>query len=295
MSSPAAEIEVDEALVRGLLADQQPDLAGLDLVEVGTGWDNVLWRLGDTLAVRLPRRALAAPLLLHEQQWLPELAPHLPLPVPAPVRLGRPSAGYPWSWSVVPWLGGGPGDREAITETEDAARRVGEFLRALHHPAPPSAPDNPYRGVRLIDRASAFEERIGQLASEVDVAAVRRVWEDAVAAPAHPGPKVWIHGDLHPANVLILDGTVSAVIDFGDMCAGDPATDVAAAWMLLPTSAQTTFRKAYGGVQPDLERRSRGWALLFALMLLAVGLDDRPSYEEVARSTLRRTLSRPVP
>jgi aminoglycoside phosphotransferase (APT) family kinase protein len=108
---PAAEIEVDESLVRALLAEQHPDLAGLSLEETGAGWDNVLWRLGGSLVVRLPRAASAAALTKHEQRWLPEPAPRLPLPIPAPVRVGEPTDRFPWSWSVVPWLVGGPGDR----------------------------------------------------------------------------------------------------------------------------------------------------------------------------------------
>jgi aminoglycoside phosphotransferase (APT) family kinase protein len=290
--SPAAEIEVDEPLVRSLLADQHPDLGDLSLVEVDAGWDNTLWRLGDELLIRLPRRALAAPLVLNEQRWLPVLAPRLPLPIPAPVRVGRPSDGYPWPWSIVPWLDGSPGDRTALSDPDDAAQRLGKFLRALHQEAPASAPHNPYRGVPLSARADALEERLAALSTEIDARATRRVWNRCCAAPAWSGRPVWIHGDLHPANTLVRQGTLGGVLDFGDICAGDPATDLAGAWMLLPASAMPSFVSSYGGLDVDLELRSLAWATLFALMLLGIGLDDRPTYEPIGRATLARAIER---
>ncbi len=117
-----------------------------------------------------------------------------------------------------------------------------------------------------------------------------RVWDSARAACPWQGPPMWLHGDLHPANILVADGKVSAVIDFGDVCAGDPATDLGAAWMLLPERAMPRFDAAYGGLDSDLERRALGWAVLFALMLLEIGLDSRPSYEAVGRWTLARSV-----
>jgi aminoglycoside phosphotransferase (APT) family kinase protein len=288
---------VDEPLVRSLVAGQHPDLSDLSLGHLDAGWDNTLWRLGDELLVRLPRRAQAAPLVAKEQRWLPTLAPLLPLPVPAPVRTGRPSTDYPWRWSIVPWLSGIPGDRSTISDPDDAARSLGCFLRALHQPAPPDAPLNPYRGVPLARRSSTFEDRMVELATEVDVVATRRVWDRACAAPPWPGPPTWLHGDLHPANTLISQGTLAGILDFGDICAGDPATDLAAAIMLLPRSTDATFVDAYGGVDRGTEARSLGWAALFGLMLVSIGLDNRPTsahptYEPIGRSTLVRAIER---
>ena len=295
--NPAAEFDIGEPLVRALLAEQHPDLADLPLRELNAGWDNVLWRLGDHLLVRLPRRHVSAQLTLNEQRWLPHLAGSLPLPVPSPVRLGVPSNGYPWPWSVVPWLDGRPGDRAEITRPDDAAGRLGGFFRALHREAPLDAPQNPFRGVPLTERADAFKDRLSSLSAEVDVDATRSVWDGAVAAKPWGGPPVWLHGDAHPANILVVGGTVGAVIDFGDICAGDPATDVAAAWMLLPSVSVLPFFNAYGAVDADLERRALGWAVLFGLMLLAIGLDrapgsGHPTYEAIGRATLARALGR---
>jgi aminoglycoside phosphotransferase (APT) family kinase protein len=289
---PEAEIKVDEGLVRELLAEQQPDLAGLPITELDAGWDNTLWRLGDEFLVRLPRRAAGASLIIHEQRWLPVLAPRLPLPVPVPYRIGRPSSRFPWGWSVVPWLVGSPGDRTEVTDPEGAADRLGRFLRALHHDAPVEAPENPWRGVDLAERGDTFEDRVTTLGSEIDVEGTRRVWERAIAAVAWAGPRQWLHGDLHPANVLVTGGILTAVIDFGDLCGGDPATDLAGAWMLLPASALAVFGAAYGGVDAALERRTLGWAALFGLMLLGIGLRDRPTYETVGRATLAKVIAR---
>lgn len=279
---------MDEDLVRHLLRDQHPDLAGLPLQLCDAGWDNVMWRLGDRLAVRLPRRQVAADLVVKEQRWLPELAPDLPLPVPVPLRKGRPDVDYPWYWSVVPWLEGSPGDRTPITEVGASATRLGAFLRAMHRPAPAEAPYNPYRSGAVASRADTFEERLAKLADYVDVDRTRAVWDAAVGSCLHPGEPLWVHGDLHPANTLVDRGLLAAVIDFGDLCAGDPAVDIGAAWMSLPDGGMPAFWDAYGTPDADLVRRSMGWAVLFGLMLLEIGLEGRPTYADVGRATLDR-------
>lgn len=296
MQRPAPEVEVDEDLVRRLLVEQHPDLAGLALTYVDAGFDNALWRLGDVLAVRLPVRAVAVPLVAHEQRWLPQLAPRLPLPVPAPVRTGAPSAGYPWSWSVVPWLPGVPADQAPVTDGPRSGAVLGRFLRALHVPAPADAPANPWRGVALAERSATAEERMAQLVDRFDMAAVREVWRQALAAPPHDGPPLWLHGDLHGGNLLVRRGTPVAVIDFGDMCGGDPATDIAAAFMVLPSEGWSSFVDAYGPVEGALLDRARGWALLFGLMLTSIGLAGTPAtYLAMGEHTVARVLAGSTP
>jgi aminoglycoside phosphotransferase (APT) family kinase protein len=287
--TPPAEVAIDAALVQALLADQHPDLAGLELVELATGWDNVNYRLGEVYTVRLPRRSMSAVLVEHEQRWLPVLAPRLPLPIPAPVRVGRPALGYPWSWSLCPWLPGVPAATAVFADPIDAAQQVGAFLAALHTPAPADAPDNPYRGGPLTERSSHMHARIDQLADLVDGVTVRKMWDAAVGAPAWNREPVWLHGDVHPANVLVERGRVAAILDFGDITGGDPASDLAAAWMLFPSGARPAFRAAVGDHDDDTWTRARGWALFLAIAIIANSADN-PTMARIGRDTLDRVL-----
>src|SRR5690349_8740225 len=242
---PAAEVDVSADLVGRLLADQHPDLARLPVEFLANGWDNELYRIGDGLVARLPRRALGAQIIKNEQRWLPGLAPRLPLPIPRPERTGVPACGYPYSWSVVPYLPGVPAAEASSFDPAAAAAAVGGFLGALHVPAPADAPADPFRGVPLAERASTFAANLALLVGQVDRDAVLRAWVAALTAPGYGGPPVWLHGDLHPANILVADAKVSGVIDFGDITAGDPASDLSVAWMLLPLSCHGIFWSAY--------------------------------------------------
>jgi aminoglycoside phosphotransferase (APT) family kinase protein len=290
-ASPAAEVAIDEPLVRTLLDAQCPDLAGLPLVEAANGWDNVTYRLGDDLLVRLPRRAMSAPLVDVEQRWLPVLAPGLPLPVPTPVRCGRPAPelGYPWSWTVAPWLPG----RSALASPPvvDPVDALAGFLLALHRPAPADAPANPFRGGPLAGRDGAHRERVERLAGRIDRAPVLAVWEAALAAPLPVGPPVWLHGDLHPGNLLVDEGALAAVIDWGDLTAGDPAYDLGVAWMLLDRDRRAALRRAIPHAGDEATwTRARGWASAFAVVLLASSADN-PAYGALGERTLEAVLA----
>lgn len=274
-----------ETLVQALLESQHPDLSTLPITAAGMGFDNTLWRLGDDLLVRLPRREVAVELTRQEQRWLPQLAALLPLPIPVPIRTGRPGSGYPWPWSVVPWLEGVPGD-EAQCNPVETGFVLGGFLTRLHRIAPRDAPSSEFRGCPLASRDGTVRTRMADLSGDINHAAVAQVWAQSLDAPEHHGPALWLHGDLHPANVLFDRGVPSAVIDFGDMCAGDPATDLASSWLLSPESVAGCFA-AYGeSGAPGLRDRTKGWAVYFALLLLALGLKGRPTYEALARRTL---------
>ena len=286
---PTAEVQVPPQLVRRLLADQHPDLAGLSIEVLANGWDNVVCRLGEDHLVRLPRRAVSAALVLNEQRWLPSLAGQLPLPVPAPVRIGLPGRGYPWAWSVVPFFSGEIAARTRPADPGEAALALGEFLAALHRPAPADAPVNPVRGIPLVGRAAGVMSQLPYLDDPSERATAMDVWESASAAPEWDGPPVWLHGDLHPANILVDRGRVGAVIDFGDITAGDPATDLAVAWMLLPTRQRAEFRRAYGRADDDTWARARGWALALALAFLTHSADN-PLMAGIGRRTLDAVL-----
>jgi aminoglycoside phosphotransferase (APT) family kinase protein len=252
---------------------------------MANGWDNLMCRLGAELIIRLPRRAVAADLIRHEQRWLPELAPRLPLAVPAPVRIGRATADYPWPWSIVPFLPGRPAASSPPADPAAAAIVLARFLRALHVPAAADAPANPVRGVPLASRSETVTARMAQVADLVDVAAIRPLWQESVAAPPWAGPPAWLHGDLHPANILVDGGQVSAVVDFGDITAGDPATDLAVAWMMLPASCHDAFRDSYGTPDDPLWMRARGWALALALAYLGSSADN-PLMAQIGRRTI---------
>jgi aminoglycoside phosphotransferase (APT) family kinase protein len=286
---PPAEVDVSVELVRQLLAEQHPDLAGLALGVLANGWDNMVCTVGADLLARLPRRALAAELVAHEQRWLPVLAPRLPLPIPAPVRVGRPAGRFPWKWSVVPFLPGQVAALAAPDHLASAAAALGEFLAALHVPAPPEAPVNPFRGGPLADRASRVTEHLGLIATGTEVGAARAIWESAVEAAPWAGPPAWVHGDLHPANILVNAGAISAVIDFGDVTAGDPATDLSVAWMLFPAKERAVFWQAYGRADGPTRARARGWALSLALVFLTYSADN-PLIGGIGKRTFREVL-----
>jgi aminoglycoside phosphotransferase (APT) family kinase protein len=283
-SGPPAEVAIDARLVQTLLLEQHPDLSNLPLTRVGEGWDNAVFRLGEELAIRLPRRAASAPMIEHEQRWLPELAPRLPLPVPMPVRLGRPGAGFPWSWSVVRWLPGASAATGTIRDPQAVAVALGRFLRALHQPAPEEAPRSPFRSIPLDARTSRLHEHLDQLGDVINRERVLTLWDRLVITPRWPGPSMWIHGDLHPANLLLLDDQLSSVIDFGDITCGDPATDLAVMWMLLPPDHRETLFTAAGHTRSNpsgeqMWRRARGWALSIGVAVVALGREGNPLTE----------------
>lgn len=296
-------MEITDDLVRALLREQHPDLAGLPVRFAARGWDCQMWRLGDELAVRLPfATPTADDLLRKEHAWLPRLAPHLPLPVPVPQRLGEPSELFPRTWIVTTWVPGEPADHVPAVNA-GAGDTLAAFLTALHVPAPKGAPTGGgHRGGPLSEHAGHFPEGLAEAARRGLVAepdAVRTVWNDAATAPEWDGPPVWLHGDLHPANVLTRDGELHGVIDFGDMAAGDPACDLASAWILLPDDGVERFHKAYGRtLDAATLRRARGWALMRAIGGLLIGDNGdrglpggKPTWGPPARESLRRLLA----
>jgi aminoglycoside phosphotransferase (APT) family kinase protein len=294
--------EITEGLVRDLLRDQHPDLAELPLREVEGGWGNQMWRLGDDLAVRIQRMDTDPAPQLNERRWLPLLAPLLPLPIPVPVRSGEPSERFPKLWTVVTWVPGLPLDQGVITRGQHASETLAAFLRALHVPAPEDAPrDTNGRGAHPRDATSGFNYFLSSVepsAIGADPADLRAVWDDAVAAPAWTRRPVWVHGDLHPANVVVANGTLVGVVDLGDLFAGDPALDLAAAWVLLPTGTASRFFTTYADADEATIRRARGLALMKSLFLMLMGQNGdrglpggKPTWGPAGRAALSRVMS----
>lgn len=293
LRQPPAEIDITLELVRALLRAQHPDLAEAPLQPVAEGWDNAVFRLGPHLAVRLPRRLAAVQLLVKEQTWLPQLARRLPLPVPTPVRVGLPGEGYPWPWSVVPWLEGVPADMCPADSNQGAA--LAAFFDALHVPAPDNAPLNDWRGCALSDRRVVIEQRMNRLGSDMipTVGRVEEIWTRALEAPLD-APATWLHGDLHTQNVLVDGGRLSGVIDWGDLCHGDRATDLAAIWMLLgDIAARETAIRMCRNVSEATWIRARGWAIFFGVLLSDTGSAGNERHGAAGKLTLRRVVEGP--
>jgi aminoglycoside phosphotransferase (APT) family kinase protein len=287
LGTPSAEYAIDEALVSRLLADQHPDLAHLPLRAVDAGWDNAMFRLGDHLAVRLPRRAAAVKLIAHEQRWLPLLSKQLSLPVPTPCRVGKPALGYPCQWSVVPWLKVLTADHSQPHASQ--AVLLARFLRSLHVPAPADAPANAVRGVPLRQRAPVVEERMRRLAGRTELITprIKQIWNEALDAPLDRAV-TWLHGDLHPRNVLVENGVITGIIDWGDITSGDCATDLASIWMLFTElRARQEALAAYANLTEATLQRAKGWAVLFGVVLLDTGLSDNPRHAAIGERILR--------
>lgn len=293
-----SEIEINEDLVRDLLREQHPDLAELPLCEVAGGWGNQMWRLGDQLAVRMQRMDNSPDAQLKERRWLPLLAPGLPLPIPTPVRSGTPSERFPKIWTVMTWVKGTPLDHGSITRADDAADTLAAFLKALHVEAPADAPDSSDRGTHPKACTAGFEHSLRAVdLGGFDEDEIRAVWGDAVAASEWPGPRVWVHGDLHPANVVVADGTLAGIVDFDAVFAGDPAWDLAAAWVLLPAGGAPRFFDGYSQADAATVRRARGLAAMKSLFLMEMGQNGdrglpggKPNWGPAGRSALDRVL-----
>ncbi|MFD1539048.1 aminoglycoside phosphotransferase family protein [Nonomuraea guangzhouensis] len=288
----SSDVLIDEALVRRLLAAQFPRWAELPISPVPvSGLDNATYRLGEDLSVRLPRYPRWVGQVEREHRWLPRLAPHLPLPVSEPLAMGTPGEGYPFPWSVYRWLPGETATAEGLADPVGTAKELAEFIVALRKidatggPGPESS--NAFRGVPMGDERDsvAVEARvrpkIAALRGMIDTGAVTAVWEAALAAPAWDGPPVWVHGDLAQGNLLVVDGRLSAVIDFGTLAVGDPACDLMPAWTFLPAGARGAFRAALD-VDDATWARGRGWGLASSLPVPDDPYFDVPGRREAA-------------
>ena len=290
----AGEVETDAALVRRLLAAQFPQWAGLPVLPVpSAGTDNALYRLGDDLAVRLPRIHWAVGQAAKEDAWLPRLAPTLPLAVPTVLAHGQPGEGYPYPWAVYHWLGGANAAQSPPDDIVTAAVELAGFLRALQRidtTGGPRAADHGLRGAPLSGRDAATREAIAVLDSTIDTAAATAIWEDALRAAEWNRPPVWFHGDLLPGNLLVAGGRLSAVIDWNGLGVGDPACDLVIAWALFAGESRAAFR-AVLGVDDAMWARGRGHALSQALIFIPYYLHTNPLGVAYHRRTLNALLA----
>lgn len=282
--SPAAEITLGEHEVRELVRIVAPELAALPLTRFAEGWDNVTWRLGSTLAVRIPRRDVAGPLIRHEQLALPLLSMQLAtanIRTPLPVFVGSPSADFPWPWSIVPWLPGTQALGIPRRDNTTWAAELATALVALHRDAPANAPRNPVRGVPLRERDESIRSRLAELPAAI-AGPLGKLWQTGLdVTPATES--VWIHGDLHPGNILIDGERLSALIDFGDVTSGDPAYDLAAGWLAFDAEGRHVFRRATRRRYDEATWvRARAWAAAVAT-ILCHSSDDRVELRTLGR------------
>jgi aminoglycoside phosphotransferase (APT) family kinase protein len=282
----ADELEIDETLVRRLLAAQFPQWADLPLSRIEpSGTVNAIFRLGDELAVRLPRRKGPTEAGGKELDWLPRLAPLLPLEIPVPVAQGGPTAGYPWFWDVYTWVDGEAAPVEAIDAIR-AARDLAALVAALQQVDPEGAPRG--RGIPLAERDAEFRHWLARFDGDPSVA---QEWDRALAAPPWDDPPVWHHGDLDARNWLVRNGRICAVIDWGSMGIGDPACDVMVAWKLHSREARDAFREALPTDDATWER-ARGWAVSQAVAALSYYTpENNPTLYGEAETWLELVLS----
>jgi aminoglycoside phosphotransferase (APT) family kinase protein len=282
---------MNATLVEQLVRRQHPDLLGGAIREMSPGFDNTIWRLGDDMVVRLPRRHIAVQLIESEQRWLPELAPRLPLSIPTPIRVGKPSDIFPWPWTIAKWIEGVPGNVVDPAILGGAATRLGGFFRALHHDAPRDAPINEFRGVPLRSQGTNIRGRLDDVGAAIDRDVVLQLWESALDTPAWAGAPQWIHGDPHSANLIFRDDALVGVIDFGDLCAGDPATDLAGGFLTLPFESIDEFFLAYGSIDDATTRRTLGWAVHFGLMFVLLGESDEATYGPFGQRAIKNAVA----
>ncbi|WP_329385933.1 aminoglycoside phosphotransferase family protein [Streptomyces sp. NBC_01716] len=304
----ADEVPTDVDLVRRLLAAQFPHWAGLPVEHFPSGGTvNAVYRLGDDMAVRLPRIEGGVADVAKEHRWLPWLAPRLPVPVPTVLGLGEPAEGYPWPWSVNRWLDGVHPEAGRLAQPGPLAADLAGFVMALrpldttdapraYRSGPLAEDDDPTRAAlsdlrelgELGDRGELGD--LGAVGGTIDIEAATAAWDADLRAPDWDGPPVWVHSDLMPDNLLVDGGRLSGVIDFGTMGVGDPASDLIPAWNLFPAGVRDGFRTALAADDATWAR-GRGRALSMALIQLPYYLHTNPRIAANARHVIREVLA----
>jgi aminoglycoside phosphotransferase (APT) family kinase protein len=283
------EVDIDPGLVGRLVATQFPELAGLPVRAVfSTGTVNAIYRLGDQLYVRLPRLREWADGVDREWHWLPRLAPRLSLRVPEPIGRGQPTSSYPFPWTICRWIEGQPYADALVDDERQAAGDLARFVAELRRVDPAGAPRSGRQPLRELDVGT--RAAISASGAVIDRDAATAAWERALEAPAWDGTPVWIHSDLLRPNLLVHGGRLHAVIDFGAVGVGDPATDVIAAWSVFGPAGRATFRAALD-VDDGTWERARGIALHQAAAIIPYYAETNPGFVALARRTVEEILA----
>lgn len=282
------ELTVDAELVRRLVAEQLPELVGLSVRPVGRGTVNAMFRLGDDLVVRLPRTATWAGDLDRERAWLPVLRERLTLQVPEPVAQGRPTAEYPLPWAVYRWITGDVYADGLVADEALAAVELARFVRELRSAPVDGVPPTGRRPLAELDAAT--RAAIVEAGALLDTRAVLAAWDRALAAPPFAGDRVWVHTDLLRPNLLVQDGRLAAVIDFGAVGAGDPAADVIPAWTVFGAAGRARYRESLE-VDDATWDRARGYALTQAALIVPYYRETNPAFTASAVRTIGEILA----
>lgn len=291
---PNIKVLIDVPLVQRLISMQFPQWADLPIKPVAVGgWDNRTFHLGDQMLVRMPSAEAYAMKVEKEQLWLPKLAPHLPLSIPTPLAMGEPGEGYPWRWSVYRWIEGETASIGSIADLCQFATSLAEFLKALQRidvtGGPVAGPHNFYRGGLLSTYDAETRQAILTLGDKIDTELVTTLWNTALAS-TWTAPPVWVHGDISAGNLLVTEGKLSAVIDFGGLAIGDPACDLAMAWTFFKGESRKAFRAALP-LDDETWARGRGWTLWKALIVYAGLPGTNPLERENSKRVLEEVLA----
>lgn len=286
-SATVEKADITPSVVECLVRSQFPEWARLPVTAVGQdGWDNTTYRLGAEMSVRLPSGESYVAQVEKEHRWLPYLVEHLPLPVPQPLAMGAPGCGFPWPWSVYRWLPGEPATVDNVGDRSEFARSLGRFLNALYAVPPAGGPmpgrHNFFRGASLETYDAETRQAVALLVEDIDADATIAVWEASLSA-SWQGEPVWFHGDVTGANLLVEDGRLSAVIDFGTTGVGDPACDLTVAWTFFDGASREAFCETIG-CDEQTWARGRGWALWKALITHANAVQGGPTAARVAEN-----------
>jgi aminoglycoside phosphotransferase (APT) family kinase protein len=286
--------DITPLLVSRLLREQFPQWAHLPVRRVDAdGIDNSTFRLGDTMSVRMPNGDWYSRQVDKEQRWLPLLAPHLPQPIPVPLAQGAPGCGYPWPWSVYRWIDGQPMITRPVTDLTQFAADTADFLTALHALESAGGPGpgehNWYRGGPLLHYDAEARAALGALHGHIDTAAAADVWATALRS-TWAGAPVWFHGDIAPGNLLVRQGRLSAVIDFGTAGVGDPSCDTVFAWTVLSGESRRVFAQRLRADEATWAR-GRGWAIWKAMIVLAEVLGSDPMEAEESKRVIAEVIA----
>ena len=272
MSYPDPEIAITELQLKNMLDRQFPEFSNLKLQLIASGWDNFIYRFGTDLMIRIPRRQLGAELIGNEIVWLQRLNGQLPIDIPVPIRVGKPNNHYPWRWTIMPWFDGKSALNTVLERPQ--VKRFISFLKTLHSLAHKNAPANPFRDVPLSMRDKDVQKKISELESKsISIPkSIQQQWKTITNIEIDTPPCL-IHGDLHPGNIIVNNNKLQAIIDWGDITKGDPATDLASLWMLIENPEQRIEAFNEYGASGKTIQRSKGWAILYGVTFLNTGME----------------------